>query len=228
MPYDVKLPKWPRLMVRGKNIRPEQADLVILRTTSFAGGLTTGNRKAQGVLRRTFGTTATSSSDEFWDQWDKAATELGALDLQYVWNDHLASHHIDGAHGWVSWGGQVFSRGMGLMSKWPTVGEATGEWRQIAHAFPFLELKAQLVEEQWDENYERVIAHRPLVTWSVGGGAVELHQDPGTPMFPPLEETATEQFDRRFVNGRPRETSVHKRRLRTAVERCRRRTAQGR
>ncbi|MFE0472711.1 hypothetical protein ACFW2V_13950 [Streptomyces sp. NPDC058947] len=227
MPHEVELPKWPRLMVRGRNVRPEQADLVILRTTSFPGGLTCSERKVNSLLRRTFGITTEPYSAEWLKQWERAAVDVGALDLQYIYNDQLASYSASGAHGWMSWGGQVFTSGMSLLSKHPTVGEVTDDWRNIAHAFPFLHLTAQLVAEEWNDAFDRVERYRPLVAWTVANGAVELHGDPGDPLFGPPGETEVELLDRRYAKGLPKEQNVSQRRLRAAVERCRRRAEMG-
>lgn len=228
MSYEVELPKWPRLMVRGRNIRPEQADLVILRTSSFHGGMTCNERKVNSMLRRAFGVTSEPHGSGWYDEWDAVAESLGALDLHYVHNDQIASLSSDGPHGWVSWGGQVHCPGMPLLGKWPKVGELTDDWRRIAHAFPFLDLRAQLVAEEWDDAYERLDRYRPLVAWTVANGLAELEDDPGEPMFPPPQETRDEQLDRIYAKGLPKEQGVSEKRLRAAVERCRRRTTQGR
>ncbi|MBD3004681.1 hypothetical protein [Streptomyces sp. 5-10] len=225
--YDTKLPKWPRLMVRGRNIRPEQADQVILRTTWF-GGLTCNDEKWNKTVRRIFGITAQEHGAGWFDQWSQVAVDLDALDLQYVYNDQISSSSADGPKGWVSWGGQVFGDGVTLLGKWPTVAEVTDDWRKIAHAFPYLELTAQLVAEEWDEGFEHLESYRPLVSWTVGRGGVELNSTPGDPMFEPPGGTREEQLDRKYAKGLPSERGVSEKRLRAAVERCRRRAKQGR
>jgi hypothetical protein len=225
--HNAELPKWPRLMVRGRNVRPEQADVIILRTTHFGGGITCNERKWNSTVRRIFGVTAEPYTARWMNQWERAAASIGALDLGYIHNDQIASCSTDGPDGWVSWGGQVLSRNMHLLSKWPSVGEVTDDWRNIAHAFPFLELTAQLVAEEWDDTFERVESYRPLVSWTVSNGAAELHNTPGDPLFQPPEETHTEQLERLFRKGFPSEQGVSERRLRATVRRCRRRTARG-
>lgn len=225
MPYDVELPKWPRLLVRGKNIRPEQADMVILRTSNFHGGMTCNERKVNSMLRRVFGVTTRPYDSGWYDEWERVSASLDALDAHYVYNDQIASYSADGPHGWVSWGGQVYSRGMVLCGKWPTVGEVTDDWRRIAHAFPFLELTAQLVAEDWDDAFERLEQYRPLVAWTVSNGSVELKDDPGESLFSPPQETRDKQLDRLYEKGLPKEQGVSEKRLRAAVERCRRRAA---
>src|SRR5690606_1615893 len=212
----------PILMVRGKNIRPEQADLVILRTTSFTGGVSGGGRKVNSMMRRAFGVQSSLYDDNWYSEWDRAAAEVGALDVHYVHSDRIVSFSAGGPEGWVRWGGQVFCRNMHLLSKWPSVGEVTDDWRQIAHAFPFLELRAQPVADEWDRKYERVESYRPLAAWDVGGGAAELKADPGEPLFRPSGLTRAEEIARTYANGFPPEQGVSERRLRAAVRRCRR------
>lgn len=227
MSYDVELPKWPLLMVRGRNIRPEQADLVIIRTSWIGGGVHCNERKWTKKVCRAFGVTADPYSSESWGQWERVAEELGVLDVQYIHNDRIATYSASGPRGWVSWGGQVFCRGMTLLSKWPTVEDVTDDWRKIAHAFPFLDLTAQLVAEELDESFERVESYRPLVAWRVANGAAEVSSDPGEPLFSPTGDTRTEELDRLYAKGFPPEWGVREKRLRAAVRRCRRRTARG-
>lgn len=223
----VKLPKRPLLLVRGRSITPEQADVVILRTAGIASGVHCNEERWNKRIRRIFGITANPYTPEGWEQWERAAAELGALDLRYIHNDLIATCNVDGPTGWVNWGGQVFCRGMTLADKWPTIEDVTCDWREIARAFPFLDLRAQLVEKVWDEDFERIKLYRPLIAWRIANGAVELKDDPGEPLFSPPKGTLSEHLER-HTKGFPPEWGVRERRLRAAVQRCRRRTARRR
>lgn len=227
MSHAVKLPKWPRLLVRGRNVTRQQAEEIILRTTWIGTGATCNDSKWNRHLRRIFGVTARFMDDDFYSQWERAAKEIGWLDLSYIHNDHLASYSADGPAGWVNWGGQVYCPGMPLLGKWPTVGDVTDDWRKIAHAFPYLNLTAQLVGEEWDDPFTKVESFLPLVRWTVGNGAVELHDDPGEPLFEPSGMTHAEELDLKYENGPPPEHLVPRRQLRGAVQRVRRKVATG-
>jgi hypothetical protein len=179
------------------------------------------------MVRRAFGVTSKLGDDGWYDEWDGVAESLGALDPDYVYNDQIASFSVDGPHGWVSWGGQVHCPGMALLGKWPKIGEVNDDWRRIAHAFPFLELTAQLVAEDWDDAYDRFEGYRPLAAWTIANGLAELKDDPGEPLFAPPDGTRDEQLARAYERGLPKEQGVSEKRLRVAVERCRKKALQG-
>lgn len=222
----IELPKWPLLLVKGKKITKEQADLVILRTTWLEGLRCNDerwNRYVKQALR------LYKEKGVLWvprEKWDELRERLGVLSLDYLTNDRISSIYADGPHGWCDWDGTIGTDGMTLLCKWPEIGEVHDEWTSIAHAFPFLELEAQLVRQEWDESYEECIEVVPLVRWTVARGAVEMHADPGELIRPLAEEEDTEKVIARMM--RPgSEAGVHYKRLTQAVRRCESRARKG-
>lgn len=221
------LPKWPRLLVTGKKISPEQAELVIVRTSYMTCGISCNDEKWNRTVARIFG------APDKWAQgprgpylatdheaWERAAHEVGSLDVSYFYNDQIASPCAEGPHGWVDWNGRVFCDDGHLLSKWPEVVELDEDLGKIARAFPFLDMTVQLVRTDMDDTYENVIAYVPVLTWTVRNGGAELHMDAGDLIVTPA---------RHDWDGVVRdERGVSEKRLRQAVERCRRYTRKGR
>lgn len=214
----IDLPKWPRLLVRGKRITSEQADKVILRTT-MVEFLSCNNDRWNRYVKQAF--RLYRERDLLWvshETWDDVRNRLGVLDLQHLRNDRIASISTDGAHGWCNWDGTVGTGGMSLAGKWPTPGEVHEDWQKIAGAFHFLDLTAQLVREEWDYDAGLITGHTPLITWTVGRGGVEMHDEPGDLIRPVQEEEDTDTAVRRLM--RPdAEIGVHHKRLTAAVRR---------
>lgn len=215
----MELPKWPTLLVKGRRITKEQADLVIIRTT-FVDFMGCNNERWNRYVKKAFRLYKYDRIHRVpWEKWDELRARLGVLSLQYLTNHRISSTSVGGPHGWCDWDGTVGTDGISLMSKWPSVEEIHEEWTTIAQAFPFLELEAQLVQEEWDEPYEERNDLIPLVRWTVSGGVAKMHPDPGELLCPLGEDEDVEEFVARFL--RPdAEIGVHHRRLTSAVRRA--------
>jgi hypothetical protein len=228
---NVDLPKWPVLLVKGKKITPEQADRVILRT-SWLHVVDSSNRKWNSEVKKVFsirGKEKLWCTD--WEEWDRISARVGSLDLNYLHNDRIRSSSVSGPDGWCGWDGRIGCSGISLTSKWPEVADIQAEWSAIAHAFPFLELTAQLARVEWDDSPGGwITGHTPLVTWDVGRGAAALRDDAGPLLFPLRTEPETpEEIDAqvRRVLSPCGDVGVRVRRLRDAVRRCERNTRKG-
>lgn len=222
----VTLPKWPRLLVTGKRITPEQADLVIVRTTMLQY-LPSNDRQWDRYMKRALGLREdVKLSQVSYETWDALSERLGVLDLQYLLNERISTCNVDGPYGWCNWDGTVGTDGMGLMAKWPETGEIHEEWAHIAAAFPYLDLTAQLVREEWDHDTGVITGHTPLVTWTVARGAVGMHDEPGDLLRPVREDDDTDTAVRRMMR-RDAEIGVHYKRLTQAVRRAENATRKG-
>lgn len=221
-----ELPKWPVLLVTGKRITPEQADVVILRTTMIQT-LWSNDKQWDRYVKRAFGLRENAQLSQMsYETWEAARKKLGVLDLEYVVNDQISTCNVRGPYGWCTWDGTVGTDGMSLMSKWPKVGEVHEEWGRIAAAFPYLDLTAQLVREEWDHDTGVITGHTPLVTWTVARGAVEMHDAPGSLIRPVREDEDADTVVRRMM--RPdAEIGVHYKRLTGAVRRAENATRKG-
>lgn len=161
------LPKWPGLLVAGKKVRPRQAAQIIIRTLSPYLGC--NDRLWNQMVRTVLGFPVHESGPfpaSFFAEETEAAKALGVLDLPYLYNSRIMSSWIGGPKGWVDWDGTVFANHYNI-GKWPTVEEVRREWRDIAGAFPFLDLTAQLLDREAGEE-----GGVPLVEFRVKEGSV--------------------------------------------------------
>lgn len=226
MDVKVELPKWPVLLVKGDKVTPEQADKVIIRTTSFHY-LYSNDRKWNAEVKKVLGIRQKESLESTpYDTWEAFERRVGTLDLQYLLNDRIATCNALGPYGWCAWDGTIGAWGMSLGSKWPEVEEVDQEWRTIAHAFPFLRLTAQLARVEYDYDIPEISGHTPLVTWSVARGAVEMWDEPGPLLRNIPGELSTEEEIKHY--SRPGvDIGVSPKRLAEAVRRCERETQKG-
>lgn len=174
------LPKWPALIVTGKPITEEQAEEVIVRTTGWSYLSTNEHRARKNVyemLRDRFGWEFTYNLYDGdmtdWEHDRKAGDDmqeaLGLLDIEYLQNARVLSSWIGGPHGWCDWNGSVFTNNYNI-GKWPSVAEVETEWREIAEAFPFLDLRSWLMNEEASESADP----KPVVYFMVKDGSVSM------------------------------------------------------
>jgi len=177
----IDLGKWPRLLVTGDRVTNEQADEIIIRTTSrmfFTNDKTWEKQALEilGIPELIYG------GGEGWAErfrehkaaWDR----LGNLSLEYLTTSQIASATIGGPHGWCDWNGWIFSDQHNI-GKWPSHETVTKEWTKIAQAFPYLRLRAQLISDEG--------AGELAGTWDVTQGAVTFREDVTELVTPPTE-----------------------------------------
>lgn len=200
---DVSLPeyyddKWPRLIVVGESITPAQAEQVIVRTDS--GYLHCNDRPWEKAARKIMGLydfmedRDESRLDERGyilsgiNQEREARTALGMLELHYLHNTQIAGAWIGGGtQGWCHWDGRVGSASWNI-GKWPSVEEVTEDWKRIAAAFPFLDLRSQVASMVGDN-----LLRDPRVwgTWTIKGGEVHFNgQEKDLLVLPKGERTS--------------------------------------
>lgn len=168
------LPKWPALVVAGKKVTEEQAAEILIRTDShmpdfsYAGNDQHHARRVSALFGMSIGRTFDLSDDErqdYWSRQDSLRKRMNILDIYYLHNDRIISAWVGGPHGWCSWGGDIFCNNYNI-GKWPTVDEIAEEWGKIAQAFPFLDLRAHLYDDE--------VGHdgQPAVEYVVSQGVV--------------------------------------------------------
>lgn len=234
----MKLPKWPRLYVTGEPVTPEQADLIIIRTTELMM-LHTDDETWDRMVARTFGIELDDSRYPTHEERERVMKSLGMLDLGYLNanTNRISTVSTNGPSGWCDWDGTIGWADGGLTGKWPHIDEVWAEWNQVARAFPFLRLTAQLTSDGW-ENGGDGTARVPLVQWEVSDGVVSM-VTPGPLLHPvPVEEDVTDAWERRVDGFLEKRDAVRRRgwgfepvnneergvtweRLKTAVERAR-------
>jgi hypothetical protein len=177
------LSKWPAMVVVGKNITKEQAKEIIIRTSGlyFSSNDHEFDRQLEEYV---FEVDLSSGKDKYelfrndvgeidWQAYhqhtDKAYEKYKIItDLDYLQNSRIVSCWIGGPHGWCDWNGRIFSDNYNI-GKYPSVEEVEKEWRLIAEAFPFLELKCQLFNGETCEE-----DNKPIIQFNVANGIVEV------------------------------------------------------
>jgi len=130
------------------------------------------------------------------------------LNLSYLHNHQIVSSWIGGPHGWCTWDGAIGCAVYNI-GKWPTVEAVTADWKTIAAAFPFLELRAQLINDEGEAGF-------PAVEWRVASGQVELDLEPRELLRPTLSLDDMDIVARVLFPGAERGVSVE--RLTEALE----------
>jgi hypothetical protein len=101
---------------------------------------------------------------------DARADELGIIGLEYLYNSRISTASLGGPHGWCDWNGNIITDSYNI-GKWPNTEEITEEWERIAAAFPYLDLTAQLVNEE--DTGDELAGE-----WRVKDGTVTYNPDP--------------------------------------------------
>jgi hypothetical protein len=192
--FDLTLPKWPGLLVKGEKITEEQAAEIILRTSGWIScndhNFTNDVNcliydvendetppyydKVNGLIREKIGVEKddTEAWNKIWEYRGKRDEELGMIDLCYLSNHQICSCWIGGTHGWCNWDGTISSCNYNI-GKWPTIGEVYDEWKLIAKAFPFLDLRCQLLNHE-QCSPEMSPNPGPVIEFRVKGGKVKM------------------------------------------------------
>lgn len=188
--FNIGLPKWPTLVVIGKPVTREQAMEIIIRTDRLDP--TSNDPSFERQLNEiVYGVSASSMelSDalkelhgfENWnDSWifrEEKRKEVGCLeDLCYLNNSQILSSWIGGPHGWCQWNGNIETSNYNI-GKWPSVEEVYNEWKIIAKAFPFLDLKSQLFgHEAGETNWKtkELVPINPLIEFTIKNGEATM------------------------------------------------------
>lgn len=149
------LTKWSRLLVVGEDITPEQASVVIMRTTGWKL-LSSNDHEWQRDVRSCLGLPPedwwlnhpASVREQFERRIEEFQREIGVLlGLDYLQNHRIMSSWIGGPHGWCDWDGTIGAANYNI-GKWPGIEEFYAEWKILAQALPFLTMTAQLVPQE--------------------------------------------------------------------------------
>ncbi len=178
------LPKWPALIVKGKPVTKEQAMEIIVRTDSFSF-CSNDKEFEKDIHEMVYGVRADwiglndaiqkkynlPSLNETWQKIEEINKKYNLLQLGYLNNHRILSSWIGGPHGWCTWDGYIGTNNYNI-GKYPSVKEVYEDWKEIAKAFPFLELRSQLLSgETCEENV------KPVVEFVIKNGKVTL-RDP--------------------------------------------------
>lgn len=182
--FEIKLPKWPCLIVKGQPVTKDQAKSILIRTDDLSFS-TNDYRFAAELYKLFYGVSSDFSLTDVslyhffkkgdtydWKECDKLEKkvfkELGKLDLEYLHNKRIVSSWIGGTHGWCSWNGYIGTNNYNI-GKWPSVESVYNDWKKIARAFPFIDLQCQLLSGETCEE-----DNRPLIQFNVKKGKVKM------------------------------------------------------
>lgn len=199
----VSLPKWPALVVVGDNIEPDEAAEVLIRTDLNCpdfehAGNDVSHRRSMAQL---FGIRPpkdhhgwTDDEDrtryfrERWAALDKLKGEMGILPLNYMHNHQIISAYIGGPHGWCAWDGTIGCNGYNI-GKWPDVEDVAKDLEMITKAFSFLDLRAQLFDDE-----HCGVAPNPLVHFIAHNGDVTVRESNGVRLAIPDDTVSLRCF----------------------------------
>lgn len=159
----VDLTKWPRLIVTGDPVTETQANDIILRTNSSY--LWCNDKQWVNDVCDTLGITVDNGHAD-WGSVADYQRSINALDLDYLHTSRIMSTWIGGPKGWCDWDGTIGCDNYNI-GKYPVALTVDEEWRKIAVAWPFLNLRCQLVQDEGE-------AIDPVVEWRVHDGEVEV------------------------------------------------------
>ena len=188
--FAIGLPKWPALAVVGKPVTRDQAMEILIRTDSL--WLSSNDHQFDRLLNQylfdiempsdSYGAKDAAVREKLgladepgtwqkvYEYMDRKKAELGHLSLSYLHNARIVSSWIGGPHGWCDWEGNIGSRNYNI-GKWPGVKEVYEDWKNIAEAFPFLDLKCQLMGHEAGPDDG---AENPVIEFTVKNGKVKM------------------------------------------------------
>jgi hypothetical protein len=190
--FNIGLPKWPAFVVMGKPVTADQAMEILIRTDNlhFSSNDHEFDRQLNSImyeieiprggydsLSETIAQKLGVDKEDFSTRWKKIdeyeqhyTQGVGQLRLSYLNNAQIVSSWIGGPHGWCNWNGDIGCRNYNI-GKWPSVQDVYEDWKKIAKAFPFLDLKSQLMgHEAGPDDGE----DRPLIEFIVRAGKVRM------------------------------------------------------
>lgn len=159
------LTKWPRLLVQGKSVTPEQAKEIIVRTSSWY--LCSNSDAYEAEIYKIMGV----EYDDFrpnYEQIEDFESRHRVLALDYLTNHWVLSSWIGGPHGWCNPNGSIFTNTYNI-GKWPEFDEVLKDWKLIAEAFPYLDIKSELVNNEGEDDVS-------AVGFIVKDGTVEVYE----------------------------------------------------
>jgi hypothetical protein len=216
----VWLPKWPGIIVEGKNVDAKLAAEILIRTDGYLPDFSyCGNdRQHARELNALFGieppdAVTSNTHENYWKARDFLAKTLGKIDLSYFDNHQIVSSWIGGPHGWISWNGQVGCNTYNV-GKHPSCDELIEDWKKIAKAFPTLDLTCWVHDKEIGEE-----GAKPALRIRVKGGKAKAFvQQEGDPMpgLSPSSDTV-HTFIANFTTNLRREQGITTAELKTKL-----------
>lgn len=165
----VNLPKWPGLLCKGDEVTHEQANEIILRTTTF---LMSNDKEWERIVADIMGAPpkrhhpSIHSPEREQKEWNAYCDEVAAWwdslpTLKYsvveggdytrpvnlLNNERIMCCWIGGPKGWCDWDGTIFTNNYNI-GKWPSADDIVLECVALANAFPFLNAKFEVLNHE--------------------------------------------------------------------------------
>lgn len=185
--FNKELPKWPALIVVGKPVTKQQAMAINVMTDRFS--FCSNDREFEKQIHKLI-----YDVDESWSDLTDALKEkhktdfsgtcgikesiskkYGALELNYMSNSRIVSSWIGGPHGWCNWDGTIGTNNYNI-GKYPSVQDVYEDCVKIAEAFPFLEMKVQLLNQEAGEDERPTEA---VIEYSIANGNIDMYEPKG-------------------------------------------------
>ena len=204
--FERDLPKWPGLLVLGDKVTKEQAIEILIRTDGL--NLSSNDSEFDRQLGKiVFGIDCKNSWSRVEeikklicvDDWvaalayeDECRKKVGHIDeIYYLSNSQIVSIWVGGPKGWCDWNGNIRTCNYNI-GKWPSVEEVYNEWVIIAKEFPFLNLKAQLLDAEINQDDHEEF--KVVVEYVIKDGKVEMQDAEWGKLLLPMEEVDYKNF----------------------------------
>lgn len=151
---DMGWPKWPKLLMVGETVKPEQAREILIRTNHWFLLEYNYSHDIIGETIKKFYTKTLEPEHQISGNsidTEDLIKKLDVIHLHYLDNARIQSSWIGGLKGWMNWDGRLFTNNYNI-GKWPTEDELISDIETIIKAFPYLDFELQLVREIYDDN----------------------------------------------------------------------------
>ena len=145
-----ELIKWPQCVIVGEKVELDQAREILRRCDLFFTGSGSNHREYDEYIWKAIKRPEWDYDNENYidyakrlNEWDK---KYGILQLEYLYTNNISSCFIGGVHGWCHPNGEIFFNEN--VGKWPSWEELHSDCKTIAKAFPFLDMKVYLFNQE--------------------------------------------------------------------------------
>lgn len=151
-----ELPKWSQCVIIGKPVTIDQAKEILLKTDRFFQGSGSNDHEWDSLAWDKIGLPRWDYRKGFdSDEYEKYVERdelfkkrYGLIPLGYLENDYISTCFIYGPHGWCHPDGTIHFRDN--IGKWPEWDDIYQDCRELAKAFPFLDMKVYLFNQEAD------------------------------------------------------------------------------
>jgi hypothetical protein len=206
----VELTKWPRLLVTGDAVTPEQANDILIRTSPPF--MLSNDHEWVRLVCAEYGIPvqpaypgATKWCEPVHKELVWTFRDLEVIPLFHLYNRAVMSSWPGGFQAWCGWDGEIGCSTWNI-GKWPDQDDVTRDLESIAAAWPFLRMHVQLIS---DEGEGEIAA-----TWAVRDGQAALVEPAGR--IRPVEDYDMSRM-MRMLGSPGSERGVSLERLREAI-----------